>query len=328
MIKTVTKKDMERLLKANNFHCLEMPMHSEKEMMYFEHHYPEHFFVLEENGQLIGYVYGYIIDQLASYDHQGNNWLLICGLGCLDDHRDQEITLIYHMLDHASSLQLHGCMMIAKKDEQPDLKQYGFRLCQYPLINKQGWLIYQFAFHRIHLTRLSRYISFVLRHHPEEIGASVDQHGWMSVDELMAGFRKKGRYLNIDLLNKIVAEDEKQRYHFNDDHSMIRAAQGHSIAVDVEMTEKQPPALLYHGTSLKNYEMIQKTGIKKMKRLYVHLSKDVVTAKKVGSRHGQPVVLVIDSKKMYEDGCRFYLSANEIWLCDDIDCRYIVDTVF
>ncbi|MBM6930831.1 RNA 2'-phosphotransferase [[Clostridium] spiroforme] len=184
-----------------------------------------------------------------------------------------------------------------------------------------------FDFQRINLTKLSRYVSFVLRHHPEEIDATVDEQGWMKVDELVHGMQLKGKYINQAILEHIVLTDEKQRYHYNEDHTKIRAAQGHSISVYIDMEIKVPPRYLYHGTSKQNYEKIKETKIKKMNRLYVHLSKDVKTAFQVGKRHGIPVVLVLDTEAMLQDGYQFYVATNGVWLCDDVDCCYIVKVI-
>ncbi len=135
----------------------------------------------------------------------------------------------------------------------------------------------------------SKYLSLILRHKPEVIGITLDEHGWADVDELISGVSKT-HPLTRELLEKIVAEDEKQRYSFNDDKTLIRANQGHSICVDVELEEREPPAILYHGTGEKYVPSIDRIGLIPKSRLYVHLSADVATAVKVGQRHGKPVV--------------------------------------
>lgn len=178
------------------------------------------------------------------------------------------------------------------------------------------------------LIALGRFLSLVLRHHPEAINLKLDNHGWIEVAKLIKGVNDTGRFLDQTLLDKIVTTDNKQRYQYNEDHTKIRAVQGHSINVDVELEEKTPPDILYHGTAKHKLVKIKQSGIKKMQRLYVHLSSDVKTAKQVGSRYGKPIVLVIDSKAMGRDGYKFYLSANKVWLCDDIDYQYVVDVIF
>lgn len=171
-------------------------------------------------------------------------------------------------------------------------------------------------------TKISKFISLVLRHKPEEINTKLTNDGYCNVDVLIKGVREK---FNIDFtlqdLERIVAEDNKQRYSIKD--NMIRANQGHSINVDLGLKEKIPNDTLYHGTALKVVDKIHKEGIKKQSRQYVHLSSDVDTAVKVAVRHGEPVVLIIKAKAMYNNGYRFYLSANGVWLTDYVPPEYI-----
>lgn len=174
------------------------------------------------------------------------------------------------------------------------------------------------------LKETSKFISLILRHKPEAIGISLDEHGWADVQALIEGINASGNHhLDADLLEEIVRTDEKQRYSFNDDHTLIRANQGHSIRVDVELEEKTPPAVLYHGTSEKYMASIDATGLIPKSRLYVHLSSDVETAKKVGSRHGKPVIYTIDCAAMAADGYKFYLSANNVWLTKEVPVKYL-----
>ena len=168
----------------------------------------------------------------------------------------------------------------------------------------------------------SKFLSLILRHKPEVIGISLDEHGWADVDELIKGVSRTHR-LNRELLEKIVAEDEKQRYSFNEDKTLIRANQGHSIPVDVELEEVVPPEVLYHGTGEKYVSSIDATGLTPKSRLYVHLSGDRDTALKVGQRHGKPVVYVIDSAGMHADGYRFFRSVNGVWLTKEVPVRYL-----
>lgn len=171
--------------------------------------------------------------------------------------------------------------------------------------------------------KLSVFISLILRHKPEAAGIVLDEHGWANVEELLAGINNTGRSIDMETLEGIVQTDQKGRYSFNEDKTLIRANQGHSIPVDVELEEQKPPEILYHGTAARFVDRIMQQGLKPMSRLYVHLSKDVETAVKVGNRHGDPVVLKIDAKKMYEDGEKFYLSANGVWLVKFVDKKYI-----
>ena len=170
----------------------------------------------------------------------------------------------------------------------------------------------------------SKFISLILRHKPEVIGISLDEHGWADVQDLIAGVnRSEGYFLDLETLEEIVRTDEKQRYSFNNDHTLIRANQGHSIPVDVELEEKTPPDILWHGTGEKYVSSIDTQGLIPKSRLYVHLSSDVETAKKVGSRHGRPVIYRIDCRKMTEDGFHFYLSANKVWLTKAVPAEYL-----
>ena len=149
---------------------------------------------------------------------------------------------------------------------------------------------------------LSKFISLILRHKPEIINLTLDEHGWAYVQELIKGInRSKGQIIDQELLEEIVRTDEKQRYSFNEDHTLIRANQGHSIPVDVELEEKNPPDILWHGTGEKYVASIDKQGLIPKGRLYVHLSSDIDTARKVGSRHGKPVIYQIDCGKMSAD---------------------------
>lgn len=172
--------------------------------------------------------------------------------------------------------------------------------------------------------KLSVFISLVLRHKPDAAGISLDEHGWANVNELLDGINDTGRKIDMDILEEIVRTDSKQRYSFNEDKTLIRANQGHSIPVDVELDEQKPPQILYHGTAERFLDAIMAEGLKPMSRLYVHLSKEKETAIKVGKRHGKPVVLRINSEEMYRDGIRFYLSQNGVWLTKYVDKKYII----
>jgi len=159
----------------------------------------------------------------------------------------------------------------------------------------------------------SKYISLILRHKPEVIGITLDKHGWANVKELIAGVSKT-HPLTMEKLEEIVQTDEKQRYSYNGDKTMIRANQSHSIPVDVELEEVKPPQFLFHGTGEKYVLSILEQGIIAKSRLFVHLSPDYDTAVKVGSRHGRPVVFRVLAGGMYLDGFGFYKSVNDVWL--------------
>lgn len=173
------------------------------------------------------------------------------------------------------------------------------------------------------LKRISKFLSLVLRHKPEEIGLSMDSNGWVDVDELIEKCNRKQLKLNFETLEEVVITNDKQRFTFNDDYTKIRANQGHTVQVDLQFEPTKPFGFLYHGTVEKFLENIKQSGLQKMQRLHVHLSKDLETAVKVGSRRGKPVILKIDAPQMHEDGYAFYVSQNGVWLCDEVPVEYI-----
>jgi putative RNA 2'-phosphotransferase len=175
---------------------------------------------------------------------------------------------------------------------------------------------------RQELVSKSKFLSLVLRHRPEEIGLALDENGWASVSELL----QKAK-MDPPTLEEIVATNEKKRFSFNEDKTKIRAAQGHSIDVDIQLKPVDPPETLYHGTSEKFLDPIKKTGLEKKGRQYVHLSLDVATALDVGKRHGKPAVLIINSGDMSRKGYKFYLSENKVWLTDSVPVEFIQDVV-
>ena len=171
----------------------------------------------------------------------------------------------------------------------------------------------------------SKYISLILRHKPEVIGITLDEHGWANVGELLAGVSRT-HPLDMAGLEEIVRTDEKQRYSFNEDKTLIRANQGHSIPVDVELEEVTPPELLYHGTGEKYVASIDAQGLIPKSRLYVHLSGDYETAFKVGARHGKPRIYQVHACQMAADGYLFYRSVNGVWLTKEVPVRYLTRT--
>lgn len=175
----------------------------------------------------------------------------------------------------------------------------------------------------MNLQNISRYMSLILRHKPDVIGISLDEHGWAVVDDLINGIARNNEGFNMEMLEEIVRTDNKQRYSFNEDKTLIRANQGHSIPVDVELEEKEPPEFLYHGTGEKYVSSINVQGLIPKSRLYVHLSRDIDTAKNVGRRHGKEVVYRIEAYKMYQDGYKFYLSVNGVWLTKKVPIEHL-----
>ena len=174
------------------------------------------------------------------------------------------------------------------------------------------------------LTKISIFLSLVLRHKPSAAGITLDRHGWADVDALIRGTNANTHHrLDRDTLETIVREDDKQRYQFSEDGTRIRAVQGHSVPVEVEMETLPPPPVLWHGTATRFLDSILAEGLKPMSRLYVHLSKDVPTAVKVGLRHGKPVVLRVDTEKMAQDGYLFRRAANGVWLTETVPPQYL-----
>ena len=169
------------------------------------------------------------------------------------------------------------------------------------------------------LIKRGKKLSYLLRH---DNSYAFDEHGWRSVCDLITnhGF-------SLEELHEIVATNNKQRYEFSVDMTRIRARQGHTIKVDVELAEAMPPDMLYHGTAKAFIGSIMKQGILKGKRLYVHLSTAIDTATKVGERHGEPAVLAIDAKRMSEGGIKFFFSRNGVWLTEFVDAQYIIGVV-
>lgn len=174
----------------------------------------------------------------------------------------------------------------------------------------------------MNLIKASRFLSYVLRHNPQAAGICLDGHGWADVSELLRGMPPKFPLTRAQL-EEIVRTDDKQRYAFSEDGTRIRANQGHSIPVDVELELLTPPQTLWHGTGEKYVASIDVRGLLPKSRLYVHLSADVDTAVRVGSRHGRPVVYRVDSGRMQADGYLFYRSRNGVWLTKQVPAEYL-----
>lgn len=172
-------------------------------------------------------------------------------------------------------------------------------------------------------TRISKFLSLVLRHKPETIGIQLDENGWVTVDMLLKQLGTHGHPVSKEILDHVVATNTKKRFAYNDDETKIRANQGHSVEVDLNYTPLQPPAILYHGTAERSLESIFKTGLEKKNRHHVHLSTDVSTALAVGSRYGKPVLLTVAAGEMYTDGYNFYVSDNNVWLTDHVPVKYL-----
>ncbi len=175
--------------------------------------------------------------------------------------------------------------------------------------------------------RIGKYVSMLLRHHPEEAGVILDEHGWTDVADLVAKVQPR-YHLTVELLHQLAYGPDKQRYEFTEDGKKVRAVHGHSVHVDLGYSEAEPPAVLYHGSAEKFRKGIEKEGLIKKSRLFVHLSEKVDTAIDVGSRHGDLILFEIDALRMYSDGCKFYRSLSGVWLTDAVPFKYMkeIDT--
>jgi putative RNA 2'-phosphotransferase len=173
------------------------------------------------------------------------------------------------------------------------------------------------------MVKISKFLSLVLRHRPDEIGLKLDPAGWVAVEELLEACRKHGFPLTKNELDAVVAGSDKRRFSFSDDRLQIRANQGHSVDVDLGYQPLAPPEELYHGTVERFLISILEGGLSKGKRHHVHLSADLETARKVGARRGMPVILRVMSGRMHRDGCLFFCSENGVWLTDKVPPEYL-----
>lgn len=165
----------------------------------------------------------------------------------------------------------------------------------------------------------SKFLSYILRHNPSKINAQIDEHAWVDVKDILVGLD-----ISQDLLDVIVETNTKQRFSYNNQtKTKIRANQGHSLDVDLELIEKTPPLILYHGTAEDKLNSILEQGILSMGRQYVHLSEDESTATDVARRHGKPVILEVNSKEMHYNNIKFYKSKNNVWLTKFISIEYL-----
>ncbi|WP_133510440.1 RNA 2'-phosphotransferase [Candidatus Thiosymbion oneisti] len=165
------------------------------------------------------------------------------------------------------------------------------------------------------LVKVSKFLSFVLRHKPDAIGLTLDAQGWASVSELIKKAPSE-MSLTADLIRQVVITNDKQRFSLSEDEQRIRANQGHSIKIDLGLTPKEPPPVLYHGTATRFLASILREGLHPGQRHHVHLSLDMKTATSVGQRYGKPVVLQVASGEMYRQGYEFFLSENGVWLTE------------
>jgi putative RNA 2'-phosphotransferase len=173
------------------------------------------------------------------------------------------------------------------------------------------------------LKSISKTLSYVLRHRPDSVGLVLEDGGWVGVEDLLAALARSNKRLTRDVLDRVVAENDKQRFEFSADGLRIRARQGHSAEVDLGYEPSNPPAQLYHGTATKSLESILATGLNKGQRHHVHLSTNIETMIQVGMRHGKPVVVAVDAARMQADGFEFFVTGNEVWLTDHVPAEYL-----
>ena len=173
------------------------------------------------------------------------------------------------------------------------------------------------------LVKISKYLSKYLRHTPDAIGIKLALSGWVTVDELLTACAKNKFPISRQELEAVVESNDKQRFSFDSTGSRIRANQGHSVKVDLQLEAIVPPDELYHGTGRKSVESILQTGLYKMSRYHVHLSKDIATAQTVGARYGKAVVFAVNTAAMHQAGYIFYCSANGVWLVDHVPPEYL-----
>ena len=170
---------------------------------------------------------------------------------------------------------------------------------------------------------ISKFMSLVLRHQPDKAGLVLDDAGWVGVEDLLAGMQRVGRDVTREILESVVQENDKQRFQFSADGTMIRATQGHSVDVELGYEKAEPPEFLCHGTPTQFVEPIRCEGLKKQKRHHVHLHADQNLASSVGQRRGTPVVLKIEAKRMFDAGHEFFVSPNDVWLTDHVPPDFI-----
>lgn len=174
------------------------------------------------------------------------------------------------------------------------------------------------------MVTISKFLAKHLRHTPDALGLKLQPGGWVSVDELLAACHRVGFAISYDELIECVETSDKKRYAFDDTGELIRANQGHSVEVDLQLEAKKPPDVLFHGTVDRFLPSIMAEGLKKGKRHHVHLSKDIETARKVGARRGMPVILQVEAGTMHYQGFVFFLSVNGVWLTDSVPAKFLI----
>ncbi|WP_010465574.1 RNA 2'-phosphotransferase [Acidovorax radicis] len=176
--------------------------------------------------------------------------------------------------------------------------------------------------------QLSKFLSLVLRHKPDAIGLALDPQGWALIDELIVQSRTAGTQFTQEDLLCVVKTSEKKRFSLSKDGQRIRAAQGHSVVVELGLSPKEPPSLLYHGTATRFAESILSIGLKPQARQQVHLSADEAVAHRIGQRHGKPIVFKVEALCMHVRGFAFFLADNGVWLTDQVPPEFLAHSSF
>lgn len=173
------------------------------------------------------------------------------------------------------------------------------------------------------LVKVSKYLSKHLRHQPERLGLKLENGGWIDVEDLLAACRRNNFPISLETLNEVVEKNDKNRFSFDETKTKIRANQGHSIEIDLQLAPIAPPEILFHGTNEKSVSAILKHGLLKMARHHVHLSVDEKTARNVGARRGKPVIFAVDAAAMHKEGYEFFVSANGVWLVETVPPKFL-----
>ena len=173
------------------------------------------------------------------------------------------------------------------------------------------------------MVTVSKFLAKHLRHTPDALGLTLQAGGWVSVDDLLSASARVGFAISYDELLECVETSDKKRFAFDGVGDLIRANQGHSVEVDLQLDEREPPEFLFHGTVERFLVSIMAEGLKKGTRHHVHLSKDTETAQRVGARRGNPVILQVNAGQMHSEGFTFFLSANGVWLVDLVPAAFL-----
>jgi putative RNA 2'-phosphotransferase len=173
------------------------------------------------------------------------------------------------------------------------------------------------------LVSISKFLSLVLRHKPEEIGLILDENGWANLEQLVRLSNERGKRLSRELVEEVVTKNEKNRFSISEDGIRIRANQGHSVEAELGLAPIEPPELLFHGTVERFLDAIRLQGLLRGTRMHVHLSADKQTARSVGARRGQPIVLTVAARAMFQNGRLFYLSENGVWLTQHVPPTFL-----